>query len=105
MKLRVFSREEISKIMRVLFSREKNRKCEYFSEHPKFSEDFGREHFKILVTKKRVNRSFSTLEKARKKKTYVDINTHPKELRFNTEKGGYWVVDDGWCGWLPFFNL
>ena len=63
-----FSREEISEIMRVLFSREKNLKCEYFSEHPKFSEDFGREHFKILVTKKRVNRSFSTLEKARKKK-------------------------------------
>ena len=68
-----FLSEEISKIVRAFFSREKLQKCEYFSEYPKFGKDFEREHFKILVIKKRVKRSFSKVEKARKKKTYVNI--------------------------------
>ena len=63
-----FLSEEISKIVRAFFSREKLQKCEYFSEYPKFGEDFEREHFKFLVIKKRVKRSFSKVEKARKKK-------------------------------------
>ena len=39
-----------------------------FCEHLKFREDFWREHFKILVIKKRVKRLFSRSKKARKKK-------------------------------------
>ena len=68
-----FLREETSKIVRVFFSREKFRKSEYFCEHFKFGEDFGREHFKILVIKKRVKRSFSRLKKARKKKPMLQL--------------------------------
>jgi len=51
------------------FKREKKiQKSEYFCEHLKFGEDFRLEHYKILVIKKRVKRSFSRLKKARKKK-------------------------------------
>ena len=71
-----FLSEEISKIVRAFFSREKLQKCEYFSEYPKFGEDFEREHFKILVIKKRVKRSFSKVEKARKKKPMGEGTSH-----------------------------
>ena len=66
-------REETSKIVRVFLLRENYRKSEYFCEHPKFGEDFGREHFKFSVIKRRVNQSFSISKKARKKKTYGKI--------------------------------
>ena len=60
-----FLREETSKLVGVFLSRENFRKCEYFWDHPKFGEDFGREHF---IKKKRVYRSISKLKKARGKK-------------------------------------
>ena len=69
-----FLREETSKLVGVFLSRENFRKGEYFCEHPKFGEDFGREHFKNLVIKKRVNRSISKLKKARKKKPMGQSN-------------------------------
>ena len=71
--VRAFIRRGNLKKMRVFFSREKFQKSEYYCEHFKFGEDFGCEHFKILVIKKQVRRSFSRLQKARKKNLWVTL--------------------------------
>ena len=60
-----FLRDETSKLVGIFLSREIYRKSEYFCEHPKFGEDFGREHFINMVIKKQVNRSISKLKNAR----------------------------------------
>ena len=59
--------EETSNLAKVFYAQPKIQQSEYFCEHLKFGEDFCREQFKLLVRKKRVKRSFSSLKMRRKK--------------------------------------